>query len=59
MHCKFLNTEQILAQGEEDKLTALDSVGLCVFFGSVYKRLSRWDSGVEAFLEEPHALCSS
>lgn len=54
---KFLETEQILAQGE-DRHTALNSVGLCVFLGSVYKRLSRWDGGDEACLGEPHALCS-
>lgn len=55
---KYSNTEQILAQGEDDS-TALHPVGLCVLFDSVYKRLSRWDSGEEAFLEEPHALCLS
>ncbi len=55
---KYSNTEQIPAQGE-DEPTALRSVGLCVLFDSVYKRLSRWDSRNEAFLEGPHALCLS
>lgn len=55
---KHSNTEQILAQ-REDEPTVLRSVGLSVLFDSVYKRLSRWDSRTEVFLEEPHALCLS
>lgn len=54
---KSLDTEQIIAQGENEP-AAFDSVGLCVFFGCAYKRLSRWDSRDEAFLDEPHALIS-
>lgn len=54
---KSVNTEQIVGwlRGRMNP-TAFSSVGLHVFFDNVYKRLSRWGTRDESFLEEPHAL---
>lgn len=49
------NRELTLTHGDNEPTV---SVGLCVFFGGVYKRLSRWEHRDEAFLEEPHACFS-